>query len=689
MAFQEEMKKKLKGLSKFTSDIVIKNCFYGYIIGSPVPKGTFTIKSIPKLSHGYYCLTHKDIPGDNRLSLYSESMPFLAEKELHYPGEPICLLCGPNQSELAKIASHIEIDYKEEKPCLAIEKAEAKNIIQKEYIYKGEVEKTFAQCAKIIEGEFHTNYEECQFIEPQTAIAYWENKKLMVYCTTKNLFYTRDSIALFLNIPKSQANVIVPDFVEDQGEKQILPTLLAAYAALLSSLAGKPVKISYENTVKRYPCIIRHKTALDETHLPVGAKIEILLDAGAFNISYPDIFKRALFAACGAYELENLELAAFFVRTNKVPFTRFLDTGALEAFFAIELHISNMARVWELDPYTMRIKLLERALTKKNKKTDPLLSVKEILSDAVDRSDFLRKYSAYEALLKRKSHTEELNLPMRGIGLSLVFYGFDFIDEFIKTSKHSLKLTLNKKNQLTIYSSSIEADQGIKQVFALIASRILGINTHKISFESQTTQNIPDSGPLTETRVITHIGKLVEQGSNALLLKMKKGSYPITVIKSHTPLISASNEKSLYDNTYTDSLTWCACVIEIEIDPVTLEIICKNIWLTMEAGTILEPEKSRLHVEKEIIKGLRSVSFKQAFTDHKYLPRQHLPVISLNFLEKPYKHGPLGAKGIGELPSLCIAPAYVSAVSQAIGINITSFPLIPENMREYMVKNED
>ncbi len=684
MALLEEMIKSLKGLSVFASDISMKNCYHGLIISSPIHKGSFVITRPPDLPHGYVFLSAGDIPGKNKLSLYLESMPFLAEKKIQYKGQPLCLLGGPDKNELKTLAAQIQIQYQEETPCLSVENYTQEDIIRKESLHKGDVEKVFSGCAKIIEGEFRTDFEEYHFIEPQTAIAFWDKKKLSVYCATKNLFYTRNSVADFLHIPKQQTNILVPDFVQDQGEKQVLPTLLASFAALLSMVCNKPVRISYDNTVKRYPCIIRHKTALDANRMPVGMKSEILLDAGAFNIFYPNVFKRALFSLCGAYDPEHLEINAFYIRTNKVPFTRFLNTGALESFFAIELHTSDIARICESDPFTLRKNILRKTPAKNTKASFSTESITEILADVSARADFLRKYSSYEALLKHTPQPDQLPLPRRGIGLSLCFFGFDFLDEVTQSSKYSIKLSLHKNNNLTIYTSALETDQSLKQLFASIASRIMGINTAKISFESQNTQNIPDSGPLTETRVITHIGKLLEQGCLALLAKKKTKTFPVTVIKSNTISPLTDKAKLIYDHSYRDSLTWCAFIIEVEIDPITLEINCKNIWVSIEAGTILEPEKVRVHLEKEILIGLRSVGFRQAFKDHKYIPSQHLPPIAINFLEKPFKHGPLGAKGIGELPSICVAPAYVAAVSQALGISITKMPLIPEHIEGYL-----
>ena len=55
-----------------------------------------------------------------------------------------------------------------------------------------------------------------------------------------------------------------------------------------------------------------------------------------------------------------------------------------------------------------------------------------------------------------------------------------------------------------------------------------------------------------------------------------------------------------------------------------------------------------------------------------------LPSIRALFEENPYPHGPMGAKGIGELPIDGPAPAVVNAIENAIGAEVTSIPAIPE-----------
>ena len=55
------------------------------------------------------------------------------------------------------------------------------------------------------------------------------------------------------------------------------------------------------------------------------------------------------------------------------------------------------------------------------------------------------------------------------------------------------------------------------------------------------------------------------------------------------------------------------------------------------------------------------------------------PPIDVVLLEKPYAHGPYGAKGVGEMPIDGPAPAVVNAI-RSLGVDIREIPATPERM---------
>src|SRR6266511_274086 len=55
------------------------------------------------------------------------------------------------------------------------------------------------------------------------------------------------------------------------------------------------------------------------------------------------------------------------------------------------------------------------------------------------------------------------------------------------------------------------------------------------------------------------------------------------------------------------------------------------------------------------------------------------PPIRSFILERPYRHGPFGAKGVGEMPIDGPAPAVVNALRH-IGLDIRAIPATPERL---------
>jgi len=57
------------------------------------------------------------------------------------------------------------------------------------------------------------------------------------------------------------------------------------------------------------------------------------------------------------------------------------------------------------------------------------------------------------------------------------------------------------------------------------------------------------------------------------------------------------------------------------------------------------------------------------------------PPMDVVIVEKPYAHGPYGAKGVGEMPFDGVAPAVVNAI-RSLGIDMREIPATPERVME-------
>ena len=68
------------------------------------------------------------------------------------------------------------------------------------------------------------------------------------------------------------------------------------------------------------------------------------------------------------------------------------------------------------------------------------------------------------------------------------------------------------------------------------------------------------------------------------------------------------------------------------------------------------------------------------FRDYKLLTAPEMPEVEMHFIETNAPEGPFGAKGIGEAPAICVAPALANAVYDATGIRFRRLPLTPERV---------
>jgi CO/xanthine dehydrogenase Mo-binding subunit len=57
------------------------------------------------------------------------------------------------------------------------------------------------------------------------------------------------------------------------------------------------------------------------------------------------------------------------------------------------------------------------------------------------------------------------------------------------------------------------------------------------------------------------------------------------------------------------------------------------------------------------------------------------PSMDVVILENPYRHGPMGAKRLGELPIDGPAPAVINAIRH-LGIDVRALPATPERIME-------
>jgi CO/xanthine dehydrogenase Mo-binding subunit len=688
----------------FIADILPEDCLYGLTLRSEIAMGHILSIKVPELPPGYKAVTAADIPGVNYLQCPGR-MPYLAYKKVNFIGEPFMLMAGEDQAVLRELLKLIEVEYREEEPFYleGMKDRDDKRcrVLKRLSFSRGKINESLKNAYQIVEADYRTAVQEHFYADTQGAVALWDGKSLIVHSSTQDPFVLRDNIAGLLALNPRRVRVITPPLGCSLDGKLEPSFMLGGHAALLSYAAAKPVKMIYSReediacTYKSQGSWISHRTALDQEGNPLGMQVEITLDAGAYQLNSAHGLLKAAFSACGGYNCPNLEVKAQLIRSNRVPAGIFPGFGEAQSFFAVELQAARLAEIAHEDPVQWK----RRNLLKRGDNLPTKGKVREdagglpVLEKVVAVSDFNRKHAAYNALKNRRESILNTRNPLRGIGLAVCSKGIGYQGEEHGNKGCTVKARLELDRRLTILTSIVDNELESSRIFKQIAARILDIEPEKITVAPVDTANVPNSGAASAVRTLTVIFRLLEKCCLAIKKKRLTSSLPIEVRKSYkVPEEPGWDLESRKGSPYRE-YSWAATVLELEIDPVTLQPNCRGIWLAIDSGSIVDllTEKLALRMVKGMV--IRALGYAAAAEHepadilHILCPEEqyavpglmNLPLIRIDFI------GRGEARGIGDLPFSGVAPAYGAAVSQATGYYIDQMPLSPEIIQKYML----
>ena len=143
-----------------------------------------------------------------------------------------------------------------------------------------------------------------------------------------------------------------------------------------------------------------------------------------------------------------------------------------------------------------------------------------------------------------------------------------------------------------------------------------------------------------------------------------------------------------------DSTEAHACVVaEVEVDTETGEVTVLSLKSAYEVGRQVNPALVHGQIIGGAFMGMSHALYETtapyypapdhapgSFSEY-IIPGPHeLPQIESVVLEYPSVNGPYGVKGVGEMTANAPIPAIINAISNAIGVRLTEYPITPEKV---------
>jgi CO/xanthine dehydrogenase Mo-binding subunit len=138
--------------------------------------------------------------------------------------------------------------------------------------------------------------------------------------------------------------------------------------------------------------------------------------------------------------------------------------------------------------------------------------------------------------------------------------------------------------------------------------------------------------------------------------------------------------------------------VEVEVDTETGEVKILKLIAAHDVGRVLNRQTLEGQTYGALAQGIGYALYEEIIVENGRIMNPNfrdykIPTISemdfpieLHFIETDDKHGPFGAKGVGEPGLVPTAPAIANAVYDAIGVRIRDLPITPEKILAGLAK---
>jgi carbon-monoxide dehydrogenase large subunit len=683
------------------------------------------------------------------------NFPAIAEGKVRFVGDIVAAVVADDRYVAEDGVELVEVDYEPLPAAVDPEKALDKgaplvheewgdNVMLRSTIVGGDVKKAFAEADVVVKARFQMNRHCASPLEGRAVLATREasTNQLGVWTSTQMPHMVRTKIAESLGYPEHQIRVIGPDVGGGFGLKcHIFPEELIL--SVLAVSVGRPVKWvedRRENLYGSYHAkddLCYAELAAKKDGTLTGLKTRFIGDVGAYT-SYPwtPSFEplQAAMAAPGAYRIQNVEMEAIAVATNKTTSSVYRGVGLPAAQYTME-HILDLAAVkLEMDPAEVRRKNLMRS------DEFPCTSATGLSYDSATPLESLEKaldQIGYQALRKEQAAARRAGRYL-GIGISsmieMTTFGFEYWRAAgLKsvTGYDSAHIRVDPHGGVTLTVGTFNHGQGHPTVFAQLVADGIGCKIEDVTFIQGDTAMTPYGWGTWGSRSAVAGGGAVIKAAEKVREKMfrvaanlmevspqdvelSEGKVQVKGVPSksmtvrevayaavYTADVPDDDEPGLEASYYYKAPTPysnATHIAVVEVDPETGAVKVPRYLVIEDCGRMINP----MIVEGQISGGVAQGFGQALFEHHQYdesgqilttslmdylIPSaMDVPAVEFGHIETPCPVSVGGIKGMGEGGAVAPPPAIANAICDALSSfggwkTMDRLPMTPERVR--------
>ncbi len=731
---------KVQGSYAFSSDLSAENCLWGATLRSPHPSArivSIDVSGAYRIVGVEAVITAADVPGLPTYGLISSDQPVFATDVVRYVGEPIAAVAADHPETCRRALAAIVVVYEVLEPLIDPERAidgshpdihPDGNVIRRQRIVCGDPD---IVGEVVVEDTYEIGMQDQAFLGLEAALAMpdADGGGVSLHVATQWLHEDQKQIAACLGLPVSSVRLTLGGVGGAFGAREDIS--LQVHTCLLALRTGRPVRIHYSREesflghVHRHPVRIwmRHHATREGRLVKVEARM--VFDGGAYASTSSAVLINGVTHAQGPYRCDNAVVDGYAVRTNNLPCGAMRGFGVVQACFAHEGQMDKLAAACELDP--VEIRLMNAMVT-----GDKLITG-QVIENVAPVARCIRETAALPLpdepvgghdhdpmrLPGGAGRTADTSHIVRGIGFAVAIKNLMYSETFDDYSTARCRLADGVVN---LKFATSEVGQGFITIAGQIARSVLGFDNVVIDSidtdvgsagsTSASRQTWMSGGAVNaaciKVRDLLFEAVAVAHGVDPLSLAIDGGdivdrngvfrisaldaalglSFDETVEYHHKPT------EDLDENGQGDCHTAFAFVAHravVDVDPELGLVKVIQIATAQDVGRALNPLSVIGQIEGGIAQGLGLAVMEEiimsnghvrnpSFTDYLLPTFLDMPSVIASLIEEPDPIAPLGAKGVGEPPTISSTPAIVAAIRDAIGKPLNRVPVRPTDI---------
>ena len=706
---------KVTGSALFPGDLCLPDMIYMKILFSERPHArirrldTSTAEAYAGVSAVF---TASDVP-INEYGLQRKDQPVLCgpgsskpgADVVHFIGDQIALVVAETEESASFARDLIEVEVEDlpvvtdplaamqpDAPLIHPERGES-NVCAYYKIRKGNVNDGFAQADVIIESEYYLPFQEHAYLQPEAGLAYIdEYGRVTVQCGGQWPHTDRAQIAHALGLPDEQVRVIYPAIGGAFGGREDMSVQIVL--ALAAWKLQRPVKIVWSRResiighCKRHPMTMRVKWGATKEGKLTAAKMEIIADAGAYMYTSNKVLGNTTVVCTGPYSIPHVKVDSYAVYTNNIPTGAFRGFGAPQGNFVAEMQMNKLAEALSMDPVEFRMLNILKEGDTLGVGTEPPgpVSIGQVIQAAAEK--FRWKTDERQSTIDNRQQT-----VVRGRGFAAGFKNVGF--SFGYQENCWARVELHGKGEIErviAFHAGADVGQGTHTVMAQMVAEVVDVPLEKISMVTSDTAIMGNSGSASASRMTFMAGNALKGAAEAALERWLAEERPAVAEYKYLAPQTTPFTKETGQSMPNFAYAYAAQAVEVEVDTETGFVRLARVVSADDVGQAINPLLVEGQIEGAVVQAQGYVlqenfQMKDGYVLTDQLSTYLIPtvldvpeLVEPIIIEVPDPRGPWGARGVGELPFLPLAPAIMDAIHDAIGIWMDDLPVTPERL---------